>query len=291
MTLKRWFHAVLITAALGACGGADADRDDLGRDLHLAPAESILVLNDRPVVAQAPQLAPPAPVERRAQPPIAPRPKPRVEPPPPPPEPVEEPAPETSAPAEADVLPPPLPIPTARAGTAFGISVTQAISTRHNRAGDPVRGTVQEDVRDADGNVVIPRGALLRGRVSELEQPDDANPSGRMRLRFTSVEFGGTTHPIEAEASDLPTTRTRRGNAAGDAAKVGAGAVIGGILGNVIGGNKKGTIIGAGAGAAAGAIAASARDWDINLNVAAPIFCTVTAPFAAPPLIYRTATQ
>ncbi len=90
---------------------------------------------------------------------------------------------------------------------------------------------------------------------------------------------GGNTYPMQARVISLPTRKQRRGNTAGDAAKVGAGGLLGGIAGRLIGGNKKGTIIGAVSGVAAGAgVAAATRNEDIVVDAGAPVLLMLIAP-------------
>ena len=84
---------------------------------------------------------------------------------------------------------------------------------------------------------------------------------------------------MQARIISLPTRTQRRGNTAGDVAKVSAGAVVGGIAGRLIGGNKKGTIIGAVSGAAAGlGVAAATRKDDVVLDAGPPLLLMLTAP-------------
>ena len=83
---------------------------------------------------------------------------------------------------------------------------------------------------------------------------------------------------MQARIISLPTRRQRRGNTAGDAAKVGAGAVVGGIAGRLIGGNKKGTIIAASGATAGGGVAAATRKDDVVLDAGATVVLMLTAP-------------
>ena len=171
---------------------------------------------------------------------------------------------------------PPAP-PTLPAGTAITIFIKDTITSRHDKVGEPVIGMIAHPVRDASGEAVIPADAVLLGVISDITSEDD----GRMELTFYSVAFGGNTYPTQVRVISLPTRKQRRGNTAGDAAKVGAGAVVGGIAGRLLGGNKKGTFIGAASGAAAGVgVTAATRKEDIVLDAGAPVILVLTAPFA-----------
>ena len=173
------------------------------------------------------------------------------------------------------VLPPHAP-PNLSAGTVIPIFIKDTITSRHNKVGDPVIGTIAHPVADASGETVIPDDAVFVGVISDISSEDD----GRIVLTFYSVAFGGKTYPPQVRVISLPTRKQRRGNTAGDVAKVGAGAVVGGIAGRLLGGNKKGTIVGVASGAAAGVgVTAATRKEDMVVDAGAPVLRVLTAPF------------
>jgi len=162
------------------------------------------------------------------------------------------------------------------AGTAITIFMTDAVTSRHNQVGEHVTARITHPVLDAGGEVVIAADAVFLGVISDIASEGD----GRIVLTFYSVAFGGNTYSMQARVISLPTRQQRRGNTAGDAAKVGAGAVVGGIAGRIIGGNRRGTIIGGVSGAAAGVgVAAATRREDIVVDAGAPVLLLLTAPF------------
>ncbi len=177
---------------------------------------------------------------------------------------------------ESNTLLPPHARATLPAGTVIPIFIKDTITSRHNKVGDPVIGTIAHPVADASGGTVIPADAVFVGVISDISSEDD----GRIVLTFYSVAFGGNTYPTQVRVISLPTRKQRRGNTAGDVAKVGAGAVVGGIAGRLIGGNKKGTIVGVASGAAAGVgVTAATRKEDIVVDAGAPVLLVLTAPF------------
>lgn len=264
---KRIPMAMLALPILAwGCGTGGADEEPEVRDLTLAPAESVATINDAPAVeaepAPAPQPAPAPAPQPRPQPQPQPRPRPTTPTPTPQPQPA------------------PRPSPTIAAGTAMTIYATDTLTSRHNNAGETVTATIAEDVRDANGTVVIPAGAVFVGTISDIAPAGSPGGEGRMHLTFNRVEFGGQSYGISAETTSIGSRMKGRGVTAGDAAKVGAGAVIGGIAGRVIGGDKRGTAVGAAVGAAAGVgIAAATRDVDIILDAGAAIELSLSAPF------------
>ena len=161
------------------------------------------------------------------------------------------------------------------AGTVITTFLTNSLTSRHNQVGEHVTARIAHPVVDAGGEVVIPADAIVLGVISDIASKDD----DRIVLTFYSVAFGANTYPMQARGISLPTRKQRRGNTAGDAAKVGAGGLVGGIAGRLIGGNKKGTIIGAVSGVAAGVgVAAATRNEDIVVDAGAPVLLMLIAP-------------
>lgn len=242
--------AIIATVAvfgLSACArGQDQSQssDSTARDLTLAPAESSAALQDRPTV--------PPPATPRTAPPAA-RPRP------------------PAAPAKR----------TLSAGARFDVAATDTISSRTSKIGDAFTARVVEDVKNAAGQVVVPAGAVVNGKITDVKPAPNPQTPGTLTLSIASITVRGTTYPIEASVDSVETVHKGRGVTSGDAAKVGAGAAAGAILGRVIGGNKKGTIIGGVVGGAAGAaVASSTKDRDIVLPAGAHIIVRLTKELA-----------
>jgi len=180
--------------------------------------------------------------------------------------------------------PPPPPRPALRrlsAGATFDIAATDTISSRTSKTGDAFTARVVEDVKNAAGQVVIPAGSVVNGRITDVKPAPNPRTPGTLTLSVASITVGGKTYPIEGSVDSVETTHKGRGVTTGDAAKVGAGAVAGAVLGRVIGGNKKGTIIGGVVGGVAGAAAANAsKDSDIVLPAGAHIIVRLTKELA-----------
>lgn len=220
----------LATAACGGKGDA-AKTDSLQRDLAMAPADSTAAMNDRPAASPAPT----SPAPRRTTP--APRPV-------------------TSAPL------------TLGAGTEFGTTAVDSITSRSNRAGETMHARVSSDVKDPQGRTIIPAGATVTLRIDELAPAENDNDhTGKLKLTPTAVDFDGRSYGITGTVDSVHYSIVGRGVTAGDAAKVGAGAVAGGIAGRVIGGNRRATVVGAVVGAAAGAaVASKTNDRDVVIR-------------------------
>jgi len=247
------FAVALGVAALAACAKGDQagrqSADSTARDLTLAPTDSTAALQDVPAPTTEPQPAPTTPPPSR---PPAPKPKPTP-----------------AAPATR----------TAAAGTFLDLAVGDTLSSKFTKAGDHFAAAVVEDVKDAQGRVVIPAGSTVHGSVVEVKPAPNPRTAGTLTLALTSVTVGGRDYPIEARIDSLETVRQGRGVTTGDAAKVGGGAAAGAILGRVVGKNTKGAVIGGIVGAVVGTgVAVESKDSDIVLPKGAHINASLTAP-------------
>ena len=134
------------------------------------------------------------------------------------------------------------------AGTAISITLDQVLSSKDSHAGDEFAGRVARAVT-ADGQVVVPKGAHVRGKVTEATPSGHLKTAALLAMRLTSVEGR------EVQSTSV----SRKGDTHGqrNAVGIGGGAAAGAIIGALAGGGK-GAAIGAGAGAAAGTGAAAA---------------------------------
>jgi len=135
------------------------------------------------------------------------------------------------------------------AGTSLQVRTTEPIDTQ-SMDGRIFTGTIENEVRDTQGRLAIPRGA-----TAELVVRRDADDD--LVLDLDSVTVNGRRYGVDA-------TRNRMGGDGVDirnsgiganketARNVGGGALLGAILGAVIGGGD-GAAAGAATGAAVGA--------------------------------------
>jgi hypothetical protein len=135
------------------------------------------------------------------------------------------------------------------AGTSLQVRTTEPIDTQ-SMDGRIFTGTIENEVRDTQGRLAIPRGA-----TAELVVRRDADED--LVLDLDSVTINGRRYGVDA-------TRNRVGEGGIDirnsgiganketARNVGGGALLGAIFGAVIGGGE-GAAKGAAAGAAVGA--------------------------------------
>lgn len=269
-----------ITMGLAGCN-RDNDRDALQKDeldrqldLALQPdstqqvsfADSATGVDPVPDVKQPPRPSP------------KPKPAPRV-----PREPAPTPRPQAPRQEEAP-SPTPTPQPrvvtsTAPSGTTMALTLNETLSTEKNRVGDSFTATLQSPIRGDNGEVVIPAGATVRGRLTQVDKSGHVGETGVIKLAFEAVSFGGRSYPMDATVVRANPERKNRTTTGQQATKVAAGAAAGAILGKVLGKDTKSTIKGAVIGAAAGtAIAMGTADVDVVLPAGSDLVIKLDSP-------------
>lgn len=166
---------------------------------------------------------------------------------------------------------------TVAGGTRINANIQDALSSRVNKAGEPVRATIASDVADSRGNVAIPSGSIVTLTIDQLEPgSDQVRPEGRLALRVTSVTVNGTTYPASGTLDPIPHEMKGRGITTDEAARIAAGTAIGAAAGQVIGKNTKSTVIGGAVGAVAGgAVAVRYAYRDVVVAAGTPIVITL----------------
>ncbi len=167
------------------------------------------------------------------------------------------------------------------AGTVFPVVLNTYLNTRNTQAGDPFYADTTYPIW-IQQRLVIPRGSIVKGVVTQVERPGTFRGKGRMAIKFETIllpngvereliaDFHGI-HGPGAEKIDRKTETVEQGgsgNAGSDLGTVvgtaGQGAMIGGIASR---GGAKGAGIGAGAGAATGvAIVLLSRERNLVLE-------------------------
>jgi hypothetical protein len=126
--------------------------------------------------------------------------------------------------------------------TPIHVTLDQAVTSDHNRAGDHFGATVSEAVV-VDGKTVIPQGARVDGLVVDAERSGRLKGRARLQLALQTVEVDGQTYDVRT-VSQLRTGHSHKkrnwlwiGGGAGGGAAIGAlaaggtGALIGGPVG------------------------------------------------------------
>ena len=129
----------------------------------------------------------------------------------------------------------------------------------------------------ANGEVLLPKGAVLSGRVAESHESGAADDPAALRVEVESVTVGERTFSLRADVVELDAEFGTRDGDVQTAVKVGAGAAAGAAIGRILGGGRSSTIKGAVAGAAAGtAVALATRDGHAVVRAGARLVVRIT---------------
>ena len=139
------------------------------------------------------------------------------------------------------------------AGTQISVRNDEMIDSSKAEEGQTYAAEVTTDVRDAQGKVVIPRGANAQLIIRSMSSGGKIQGAADLVLALKSVSIGGKRYAVRTtdfreEGSKGVGENKRTGEF------VGGGAALGGIIGAIAGGGK-GAVIGGLSGAGAGAAA------------------------------------
>ena len=151
-----------------------------------------------------------------------------------------------STPVNASTLP---------TGSTVTVTLDQQIGTKNSKVGDTFSATVVDAIVASNGQTVVPAGSKVYGKVTGLQDSNNAGQKAAIRLDFERINVNGVERPFEANitATNLETTGADTRNET--LKKAGIGAAAGAVLGAVIGGGDVSKILGGAAiGAAAGTV-------------------------------------
>lgn len=137
------------------------------------------------------------------------------------------------------------------AGTVLTVRLGQSVSSKASRPGDSFDATLAEPV-EANGSVLIPEGATVRGVVEEAVPLGKFKGGARLRLSLREIAISGKSYPVRTASVE----RSEKGKGKRSATLIGGGAGVGALIGGLAGGGK-GAAIGALAGAGAGTAGAA----------------------------------
>jgi hypothetical protein len=154
-----------------------------------------------------------------------------------------------------DVVTTPLPTNTSSipVGTTLEVTLDQTLGTEQSKVGDDFTATVAEPLNTTSGALVVPKGAVVHGKVTGLHASEHAGDQAAIKLDFDSLTINGQAYAFNAKI-----TRTDLKTQGGDTRnetlkKAGIGAAAGAALGAILGDASLGKIaLGGLLGAAAG---------------------------------------
>ena len=133
-------------------------------------------------------------------------------------------------------------------GTEVSVRTNELIDSREVVEGQTFSAQIEQDIRDTDGSVVIPRGSDVTLVTRRVEG------NGDITLDVDSISVAGRRYRVSTADEELQNRKDGVGGNARTGRYVGGGAVLGAIIGAIAGGGK-GAAIGAASGAGAGAAA------------------------------------
>ena len=137
-------------------------------------------------------------------------------------------------------------------GTKVPVRTEETIDSASAVEGQTFAAEIADDVVDANGDVVVPRGANAQVVIRSASKGGRFKGASDLVLDLQSISVGGKEYLVST--TDL----TQKGKQGFGVNKrtgefTGGGAALGAIIGAIAGGGK-GAAIGAGAGAGAGAV-------------------------------------
>ena len=85
------------------------------------------------------------------------------------------------------------------AGTPVTIHLRLSLSSASSRAGDPFEAVLDEPII-VRGHTLVPRGAVLSGRVLDARASDRFQEAGYLRLGLTAISLNGKVLPIQTSS-------------------------------------------------------------------------------------------
>ncbi|HVS13578.1 MAG TPA: hypothetical protein VMV46_06630 [Thermoanaerobaculia bacterium] len=170
-----------------------------------------------------------------------------------------------------------------RAGTSFEVEIEENLSSGTSEVGDTFRTRLVEDVRDADGVLVVPAGSVLWGEVTDSRPLRRVGGQATLALEFRRLELpSGESVELRARFVELGRNKKK------DKAKIAGAAIAGAILGRILG-DGEAAAVGAAVGAAAGTAAVMrAEGREVEIPAGTPIsleleeVVTVTTRYGEP---------
>src|SRR5438067_8079704 len=92
--------------------------------------------------------------------------------------------------------------------TQFAAELENTLDTRHAKVGDRVILKTTQAVKQ-NGQVVIPKGAQLIGRITDVQQQTKSNGESHLALAFDRLRSGSTDVPITASILSITQAHAR----------------------------------------------------------------------------------
>jgi hypothetical protein len=133
------------------------------------------------------------------------------------------------------------------AGTRISVRTIDAIDSTYSLVGDRFQASLEEPLT-LEGDVVVAKGTLVYGRLTQSKESGTFTGRSRLRLELTGIVVSGKMVPVVTGEYEV----TGKSRGASTAKRTVGGAALGAIIGAAADGGQ-GAAIGAGVGAGAGA--------------------------------------
>lgn len=137
-------------------------------------------------------------------------------------------------------------------GSEVSVRTNEAIDSGKADEGQTFEAQVTRDAKDANGDVVIPRGSMARVVIKSASKGGRFRGASDLVLDLQTVTINGRHHRIDT-ADIGQKGKSGIGANKRTAEYTGGGAALGAVIGAIAGGGR-GAAIGAGAGGGAGAL-------------------------------------
>ena len=137
-------------------------------------------------------------------------------------------------------------------GTTIRVTVDETLSSDNSHVGDIFAASTSEPVV-IDGNVVIPKGAKVSGRVVDAKESGRLHVPARLAVALNSIEVDSKSYDLQSSTYSLKGRNHNKRNLG----FIGGGAAGGALIGGLAGGGT-GALIGSAVGAGAGTAGAAA---------------------------------
>jgi len=162
------------------------------------------------------------------------------------------------------------------AGTQIPVRNEETIDSSRAAEGQTFAAEVTRDIRDASGDVVIPRGANAQIVIKSASKGGHFRGASDLVMDLATVSVDGRMYQLST-ANLAEKGRDGVGKNKRTAEFAGGGAAVGAIIG-AIAGHGKGAAIGAGSGAGAGALTEILTKGTIKVPVESVLTFRLDAP-------------
>jgi hypothetical protein len=164
-------------------------------------------------------------------------------------------------------------------GATVYATLDQALGTNISKAGDAFTATVSNALMAQDGSTVVPSGAKIEGRVTAIDDSDNATEPALIRLAFERIRFNGYSYPFTATIVRSAPVQSGMPSKAETTRKIVIGGAVGAALGGLLsGGDLDKLVIGGAIGAAAGSVVSLGTEMNATLPAGSTMAVRATEP-------------